>query len=84
MGVLAQSKMSGMGHALVDAFIAGASSVLDLSPPAKAPVPPNIAIAQYWGATGMYLWHGVDTQRELYEAQSPLFDASAFALKQSR
>jgi hypothetical protein len=34
-------------------------------------------MAAYWGATGAYLWHGVEAQRTRYEAQRPLFDADA-------
>jgi hypothetical protein len=60
----------------IDALVAGASSVLDLTPPV-ASTPPDAALASYWRATGAYLWRGVESQRSLYEAQQPLFDADA-------
>jgi len=63
---------------IATAIIAGASSALDLySPPAPERPAPGAAVAGYWANTGAYLWHGVDAQQALYEAQRPLFDADA-------
>ena len=65
----------------IDALIAGAASAIDLSPPTRATVPPEQAMAAYWVTTGAYMWRGVEAQRPLYEMQRPLFDADALLAK---
>jgi hypothetical protein len=75
-----EDKMTSVGQA-IKALIDGAASALDLSPGAPVPVSPSVGIDRHWRATGAYLWQGVETHRQIYESQQPLFDAQGLSIE---